>query len=148
MYFACSVTKSRLTLCDLMDCGPPGSSVHGILQARILEWVAMPSSRGSSRPRDRTCVSCTAGGFFPIWEGAFSLGAPASSSPCSPLLQPQLPPDHCFLGPDEHRASQGQSLETLVQGFLTRTLGVRTTAPGPNHSSREQRLGRKDLKLL
>ena len=40
-----------------MDCNPPGSSVHGILQARILEWVAMPSSRGSSPPRDRTCVS-------------------------------------------------------------------------------------------
>ena len=40
------------TLCDLMDCSPPGSSVHGILQARILEWVAMPSSRGSSRARD------------------------------------------------------------------------------------------------
>ena len=46
------------TLCDPVDCSPPGSSVHGILQARILEWVAMPSSRGSSQPRDRTCVSC------------------------------------------------------------------------------------------
>ena len=46
------------TLCDFMDCSPPGSSVHGILQARILEWVAMPSSRGSSEPRDRTQVSC------------------------------------------------------------------------------------------
>ena len=43
-------------LCDLMDCSPPGSSVHGILQARILEWAAMPSSRGSSRSRDGTCV--------------------------------------------------------------------------------------------
>ena len=46
-----------LTLCDPMDCSPPGSSVHGILQARILEWVAMPSSRGSSWPRDQTSVS-------------------------------------------------------------------------------------------
>ena len=45
------------TLCDPMDCSPPGSSVHGVLQARILEWVAMPSSRGSSWPRDRTCIS-------------------------------------------------------------------------------------------
>ena len=44
---------------------PPGSSVHGILQARILEWVAMPSSRGSSPFRDRTCVSCIASRFFP-----------------------------------------------------------------------------------
>ena len=41
-----------------MDCSLPGSSVHGIVQARILEWVSMPSSRGSSRPRDRTWVSC------------------------------------------------------------------------------------------
>ena len=49
------------TLCHAVDCGPPGSSVCGILQARILEWVAMPSSRGSSRPRDQThvfCISC------------------------------------------------------------------------------------------
>ena len=45
------------TLCDPVDCSPPGSSVHGILQARILEWVAVPSSRGSSWPRDQTCVS-------------------------------------------------------------------------------------------
>ena len=42
----------------------PGSSVHGIVQARTLEWVAMPSSRGFSQPRDRTCLSCTAGWFF------------------------------------------------------------------------------------
>ena len=48
----CLVTQSCLTLCDSMDCSPPGSSVHGILQARILEWVAMPSSKPSSQPRD------------------------------------------------------------------------------------------------
>jgi len=42
-------------------------TVHGILQARILEWVAMPSSRGSSQARDLTQVSCTAGGFFTVW---------------------------------------------------------------------------------
>ena len=47
-----------------MDCSPPGSSVHGILQARVLEWVAMPSSGGSSRPRDWTCGSCTLDGFL------------------------------------------------------------------------------------
>ena len=54
----CSVAKSCLTLCDSMDCSPPGSSVRGILKARILEWVSMPSSRGSSPPRDRTHISC------------------------------------------------------------------------------------------
>ena len=60
-------TQSCPTLCDSTDCSPPGSSVHGILQARILEWVAMPSSSGSSQPRNQTpvsCGSCTAGGFF------------------------------------------------------------------------------------
>ena len=50
-----------------MDYSPPGSSVHGILQTRILEWVVMPSSRGSSQPRDRTQVSHIAGGFFTVW---------------------------------------------------------------------------------
>ena len=50
-----------------MDCSLPGSSVHGILQARILEWVAIPFSRGSSQPRDQTQVSCIVGRFFTIW---------------------------------------------------------------------------------
>ena len=58
------VAQLCLTLCDPMDCSPPGSSVHGILQARILEWVAIPFSRGSSQPRDWTQVSCTASRFF------------------------------------------------------------------------------------
>ena len=48
---------SHVRLCDAMDRSPPGSSIQGILQARILEWVAVPSSRGSSQPRDLTCIS-------------------------------------------------------------------------------------------
>ena len=55
---------SRLTLCNPMNCSPTGSSVHGILQARILEWVVISFSRGSSQPRDQTCVcrvSCVSG---------------------------------------------------------------------------------------
>ena len=51
-YVRAKSLQSCLTLCNPMDCSLPGSSVHGILQARVLEWVAMPSSRGSSRPRD------------------------------------------------------------------------------------------------
>ena len=43
--------------CDPMDCSPPGSSVHGILQARILDWVSMPYTKVSSQPRDQTCIS-------------------------------------------------------------------------------------------
>ena len=56
-----SVAQLCLTLCDPMDCSLPGSSVHGILQARILEWVAISFSRGSSPPRDQTFISCLAG---------------------------------------------------------------------------------------
>ena len=52
------------TVCNHMDLNLPGLSIHGFLQARILEWVAMPSSRGSSQPRDGTGISCIAGGFF------------------------------------------------------------------------------------
>ena len=61
------VVQSCLTLCDPVDCSTPGSSVHGILQARILEWVAISFSRGSPWPRDRTQVSCIAGRFFTLW---------------------------------------------------------------------------------
>ena len=60
----CLAAKSRPTLCDPMNCSLPGSSIHGILQARILECVAMLSSGGSSQPRNRTKVSCIAGRFF------------------------------------------------------------------------------------
>ena len=68
------VTQSCLTLCNTMYSSPPSSSVHGILEARILEWVAMPSSKGSSQHRDQThvsCSSCIAGRFFtaePPWN--------------------------------------------------------------------------------
>ena len=55
------------TLCDPLDCSLPGSSVHGILQARILEWVAISFSRGSSQPRDQTLASWIAGRLFTIW---------------------------------------------------------------------------------
>ena len=60
----CLVAKSCPTLCNPMDYSPPGSPVHGISQARILEWVAISFSSVSSRPRDWTRVSCMAGGFF------------------------------------------------------------------------------------
>ena len=70
----CSQQLQQCLTCDPMDCSPPGSSVHGLCQARILEWVAMPSSRGSSQARDRTrslTSSALAGGFFTTsssWE--------------------------------------------------------------------------------
>ena len=60
------VVQSCLNLCNPMDCSPPDSSVPGILQARILEWVAIPFSQGYSQPRDRAQVSHTAGRFVTI----------------------------------------------------------------------------------
>ena len=74
--------QPHLTLCNPVDCSPPGSSVHGILQSRILDWVAMPSSKGSSQPRDWNCISwnsCIAGGFFttePLGKPGIHAGPP------------------------------------------------------------------------
>jgi len=62
-----SVAQSCSTFCGPVDSSPPDFCVRGILQARILEWVAISFSRGSSQPRDRICVSCVAGRFFTIW---------------------------------------------------------------------------------
>ena len=61
------VAQLCLTLCDSVDCSPPGSFVHVILQARMLEWVAVSFSRGSSQHRDQTQVSLFAGRFFTVW---------------------------------------------------------------------------------
>ena len=61
------VAQLCLTVCDPMDCSLPGSSVHGIIQVRVLEWVAISLSRGSSRPRDWIRVSSIVGRHFTIW---------------------------------------------------------------------------------
>ena len=69
------VAKPCPTLCDTMDCSPPGSSVHGISQARTLEWVVISYSRGPSWPRGQTHISCIAGRFFPLHH----LGSPSGT---------------------------------------------------------------------
>ena len=66
-YVTVLVTQSCLTLCDSSACSLPGSSVHGIIQARIWEWVANPCSRRPSQPRDGTWISSIAGRFFTFW---------------------------------------------------------------------------------
>ena len=78
--------QSCLTQCDPIDGSPPGSSVPGILQGRILEWVAIPFSKGSSRPRDQTQVSCVAGRLFTVWatreaRDRLTRGNPLPSTP-------------------------------------------------------------------
>ena len=68
------VTQACPTLCNPMDCSLPGFSIHGIVQARILEWVAISFSKGSSQPRDQTQVSCIAARLFTIWATRESQG--------------------------------------------------------------------------
>ena len=75
------VTQSCLTFCDPMDY----TRVHGILQARILEWVDFPFSRKSSQPRDQTQLSCIAGRFFTIWDTREALTQPVMSDSLWPL---------------------------------------------------------------
>ena len=74
MYMSAQSLQSCPILWDPMDYSPPKSSFHGILQARILEWVAMPSSRGFSQSRDQTCISCITGRFFTT-EPSFSFNS-------------------------------------------------------------------------
>ena len=98
------VAQSCPPFCDPMDYSSPGSSVHGIVPARIQEWVAIPFSRGSSRPRDWTLVSCMADRFFIIWV--------TREAPSAPLMSSLFPPSPPHLGPRSHH--QGLSLKTLL----------------------------------
>ena len=99
------------TLCDPMDCSPPGSSVRGIFQTRILEWVAMPSSRGSSRSRDGTgvsCVSCIGRRSLyhhATWEATFCMYVCVCIYMCVYTW---------------HHPTEGISPSTLFPGFLDR----------------------------
>ena len=86
---ACMLSHfSRVQLCDPMDCSLPGSSVRGILQARILEWVAISSSRGSSQPRDQICIPALEDRFFitsATWEAPSTEQRPQRQPPLEPL---------------------------------------------------------------
>ena len=88
-----------------MDCSSPGSSVHGISQARILEWVAILFSRGSSRPRDQTQVCCIAGIFFIKCVHAKSLQSFLSL--CNPM-------EHSLPGSSVHGIIQARILECVA----------------------------------
>ena len=100
----CSVAQSCLTLCDPMDCSLPGSSVHVIFQARILEWVAMPSFRGSSYLRDQTRVSPElAGRFFTTittWKALdlAKCGGGSAKSPAHPTPTLRSTKGWCLAG--------------------------------------------------
>ena len=114
---ACLLSRfSHIQLCDLMDQSLSGSSLQGILQARILEWVAMPSSRGSSQPRDWihvSYVSCITGGFITHWATWCSAAA-KSLQLCLTLCDPidGSPPDSPVPG-----ILQARTLEWVAISF-------------------------------
>ena len=109
MFFGCMDSKllqSYPTLCNPMDSSPPSFSIHEILQARILEWAAIPFSRGSSWPRDGTPVSCIVGRCFTVWatregqkeeQGASQIWL---LSPCGGLL---LNSFNFYFNPEKYR---------------------------------------------
>ena len=105
------VTQSCPALCDPTDCTLPGSSVYGIPQARILEWIAIPFSRGSFWPRDQTRIACTEGRFFTAWATGktYNVNCPSRPTaweislwdlgiPCSPPFMPLIPILQIFTG--------------------------------------------------
>ena len=118
--------QSHPTLCDPMDYSLPGSSLHGIFQSRILEWIATLSCRGSSLPRDRIWVLCIAGRFFTIWV---TREAPTN------VLVTQLCPSLCdsmdSIPPDAsiHEILQPRKLEWIAIPF-SRGSSQRGTKPG------------------
>ena len=130
--YCCLVTKSCLTLLDPMDCSPPGSSVHELLQARILEWAASSFSRGSSRPRDRTCVSCIGRQIFFF----FFLPLSHLGSPC--LL------DFWFISKDvSQEQSDGRETESKMCGKGRRVHTLSALTPSRNlHNSPSWKLSK------
>ena len=84
---SCEVTQSRLTLCDPMDCSLSGPSLHGIFQAKVLEWIAISFSRGSCWPRNWTWLSRVAGRWFTIWATRDPPGSMAAAAAAAKSLQ-------------------------------------------------------------
>ena len=113
-YICCLVVKSCPTLCDPMVCNPPGSSVHGISQARILEWVVISFSKGSSWPRDRTCVSCIDTCVLYHWVTRAAAAAAKSLQSCPSLCDPM---DCSLPGSSIHGIFQARVLEWVANAF-------------------------------
>ena len=112
------VIQSCLTLCDPMDCSLPSSSIHGILQARILEWVAISFSRESSLPRDRTQVSRIGGRRFNLWatREAPSIGCTWSES--HSVMSDSLRPHGLYNPWNSPGQNTGVGSLSLLQGIF------------------------------
>ena len=111
----CCFTKSCPTLVTPMDCSPPGSSVHGISQARILEWVTISFSRGSPQPRDRTHISCLAGGYFTAETPKKTETETKVAQSCLTLCDPM---DRSLGGASIHGIFQARVLEWVAISFF------------------------------
>ena len=117
---SCLVAKSFPTLCGPLDCSPPGSSVHGISQARPLEWVVISLSRKSSLLRNRTCLSCIANGFFTT-EPAYFFFPPEkemaihSSTLARKISWTEEPGALQFMGSQSLLNDWAQALEDLLE---------------------------------
>ena len=113
-----SVAQSCLTLCNPMDCSPPGSSVHGVSQERMLEWVAISSSRVSSWPRDRTHISFIESSLLHWQVDSLPLSHQGRPSKC--LLEPKQNPQDGFYswrpsGAGLYPGNKGPSKSLLVR---------------------------------
>ena len=125
------VSQSYPTLCDPMDHSLPGSSVPGILQARTLEWVAIPFSRESSWPRGQTWVSCIEGRFSTVWAVGEALGMTCLSL----CFKPPQQCDPCRLTPQRTPHSAGQHLLRACPGPAAIRCDKMIRAPAPLPSS-------------
>ena len=147
------VTQSYPTLCNTMNCSPPGSSVHENFQIRLLEWVAIPFSRGSSWLGGWTWVSHIAGGFFTIWA---TREAPFDKNNCWTALAPRPGRQHRVIlfvrgarGHQEFLLSLDLYLEGLgtlgnylgkphILAALRALLGLHTFPPGSDPGTKPQ----------
>ena len=109
------------TLCNPMDCSTPRSSAPGSLQARIAKWVAIPYSRGSSWPRDWTCMSCnscTAGGFLHLSHGGKPISHPESESESRSVMSDSLQPHGLYRPWNSPGQNTGVGSLSLFQGIF------------------------------
>ena len=107
------------TLCDPVGYNLPGSSIHGILQVRVLEWVAISFSRESSRPKDRTRVSCIAGRHFTIWD----------TREARWILDIQISPAHCRTKRGKEDLGQGSASFVIGLLFNKRRSSISSSCP-------------------
>ena len=114
MVWTSEVAQSCPNLCDPMDCSLPGSSIHGIFQARVLEWAAISFSRGSSWPRDRSRISQIAGRHFTIWTTGEAHQTPSNQQTIKPLSHPK-----CLAFYQACDAVDGEA-QGCPRGYMTR----------------------------